>query len=186
MTPFDSCGLDVPKEDVEALKELVRKLKSEKYPARCVAIEVGTWTGRTTLAMIEAGMDEVHCIDSWKGTECPHDQTYGLVRGFEPGYVYEVFKKNIGELFNTKVFAHKGYSADLVKEWSLPVDFLFIDADHGYEPAKHDILEWGRFVTKGGIICGHDFNSWEGVNQAVRETGEYAVVGASIWWRRVK
>lgn len=180
---FDSCGLDVPANDVEELQGLVRMLKTQRGQ-KIVAVEVGTWTGRTTLAMIKAGMDEVHCIDSWRGTADPSDQTHQLVRGYEPGYVFEVFKKNVGELLNVRVFPHMGYSMELVKEWTMPIDFLFIDADHSYEACKLDILEWGKFVTSGGVISGHDFGSWAGVNKAVQETGDYQVVGHSVWWRR--
>ena len=33
------------------------------------------------------------------------------------------------------------------------IDFLFIDADHTYEGAKHDFETYGPLVRKGGIIA---------------------------------
>lgn len=36
------------------------------------------------------------------------------------------------------------------------IDFLFIDAVHTYEGAKHDFLTYGPLVRKGGIIALHD------------------------------
>jgi len=36
------------------------------------------------------------------------------------------------------------------------VDFLFIDAVHTYEGAKHDFMKYGPLVNKGGIIALHD------------------------------
>ena len=36
------------------------------------------------------------------------------------------------------------------------IDFLFIDADHSYEGAKHDFIKYGHYVRKGGMIVLHD------------------------------
>jgi hypothetical protein len=38
------------------------------------------------------------------------------------------------------------------------VDFVYIDADHLYEPVKRDIFAWLPKIKKGGIIGGHDYD----------------------------
>ena len=37
-----------------------------------------------------------------------------------------------------------------------PIDFLFIDANHGYEGVKADFCSYGDLVRSGGIIALHD------------------------------
>lgn len=48
------------------------------------------------------------------------------------------------------------------------LDFVFIDADHGYESVKKDIQAWTPKLTGTGILSGHDINL-EGVIQATSE-----------------
>lgn len=47
-------------------------------------------------------------------------------------------------------------------------DFIYVDADHSYEWALHDITNYWKLVKSGGILCGHD-RSLEGVSRALNE-----------------
>ena len=52
------------------------------------------------------------------------------------------------------------------------LDFVFIDADHRYEPCRADILAWRPKIRPGGWLTGHDCDNlprFPGVGQAVRE-----------------
>lgn len=54
---------------------------------------------------------------------------------------------------------HKKTSVEAVKDFEdNSLDFVYIDADHHYEPALQDCSLWYPKVKVGGIICGHDFN----------------------------
>jgi hypothetical protein len=37
-------------------------------------------------------------------------------------------------------------------------DFVYIDADHGYEHAKDDLRMWWPLVKSGGLLAGHDWD----------------------------
>lgn len=71
-----------------------------------------------------------------------------------------------------------GSRSHLIKSFSLEVapsleneslDFVFIDANHEYGFVKQDLEAWFPKVRCGGLICGHDYQSWPGVRQAVDE-----------------
>ena len=48
------------------------------------------------------------------------------------------------------------FSFDAVKEWSLPIDFLFIDGDHSEAGVRQDWDSWHPFVIQGGVVAFHD------------------------------
>ncbi len=50
------------------------------------------------------------------------------------------------------------------------VDFVYIDAGHGYEDVKRDIADWWPLLSDRGILAGHDYDhTHPGVMQAVDE-----------------
>ena len=53
----------------------------------------------------------------------------------------------------------------------IKIDLLFIDGDHSYEHAKHDISKYYSKVRSGGLFSGHDF-SLPGVTRALKEFRE--------------
>lgn len=69
----------------------------------------------------------------------------------------------------------KFYHADLfdrvtqVPDQSL--DFIYIDADHSYEPMVKMLPLWDAKLRAGGILGGHDYTeaAWPGVYQSVNE-----------------
>lgn len=72
-----------------------------------------------------------------------------------------------------------------------PIDFVFVDADHGYEGVRDDIEAWWRHVRPGGFVCGHDYDQpeWPGVRRAVEEClgkrGLKPTVDRGfVWWVR--
>lgn len=48
------------------------------------------------------------------------------------------------------------FSADAVRQWSQPVDVLFLDGDHSPEAVRRDWDNWHRFVVPGGVAMFHD------------------------------
>ena len=73
-------------------------------------------------------------------------------------------------------------AAKTVEDESL--DFVFIDADHGYEGCLRDIKAWDSKVRKGGIVFGHDIH-FPTVKQAVTEfygENSWNTEDDFIWW----
>lgn len=59
-------------------------------------------------------------------------------------------------------------AADLATVQSL--DFVFIDAAHDYGSVCADIQAWLPKVRTGGVLAGHDWQGWPGVQPAIAET----------------
>ena len=89
----------------------------------------------------------------------------------------------------------EGYSdrAGIIKDYTTSaaehfakesLDFVFIDADHGYEGCLRDIKAWAEKVKPGGRVIGHDIH-FPTVKQAVTEyfgPNSWNVEDDFIWW----
>jgi predicted O-methyltransferase YrrM len=54
--------------------------------------------------------------------------------------------------------SHDRVTLEQTKEWfgHKPIDFLFIDGDHGYEGIRRDFVTYGALVRPNGLIAIHD------------------------------
>ncbi len=87
--------------------------------------------------------------------------------GIDPWYVnnnmgdhahrgkYELTKKNLAA-FNATLISKPSMEAvkDFVDD---SLDFVYIDANHGFDYVVKDIIAWTKKVKKGGIVAGHDY-----------------------------
>jgi predicted O-methyltransferase YrrM len=165
-------------DDLAALRALVGRFRRPRV------IEIGSWLGRTALAMRRMGAEQVHCIDTWLGTQDPADETFAL--GQEHGHtgVLRAFCDNVGEDLGVGIFPYVGTSAFWAERWPWEADLIFIDAEHSYDAALADIRAWAPRVRPGGVLCGHDYQAaWPGVIRAVEETGAFTIAGGSVWFR---
>lgn len=95
----------------------------------------------------------------------------------------------IEEEYNGRVTILRGTTNEMVSEAPSDLDFLFIDAGHGYEAVKADIANWKGKVRKHGWVMGHDYDTERnpGVVKAVDEAfgADVATLPFSIWvWDR--
>lgn len=49
------------------------------------------------------------------------------------------------------------------------VDIVFLDGSHDYEDVAWECEHYSKIVRPGGVLSGHDYNIFEGVNKAVDE-----------------
>ena len=143
-------------------------------------VEIGSWKGRSTKALLEGCKGPVWAVDHFKGSEDYNDSTLVIARE-EP--VFEIFKKNVGHYPNLRILQmDSAYAASMIPDGS--VDMAFIDSDHRYEQVKAEIKRWlpkARF-----IVALHDYcDEWPGVKQAVEESFEKFHVVGTIAFARV-
>lgn len=139
-------------------------------------VEIGSWKGRSTHALLSTCKGKVYAIDHFKGTLSDgeaHKEAFN-----NPNSIYKQFRKNLKDFKNLKVLKMGSEkAAKKFKDYS--VDMVFIDGDHSYEAVKRDIELWNLKARK--MICGHDYNFPE-VKKAVDERFENVKVLGSIWY----
>lgn len=182
MSEFIALEHETPAVDLEALGWLAEKAAGGLPDT--VALEVGSWTGRTALVLATA-FDTVFCVDHFLGN--PQDRLGGLARKYGQSRVFRAFCTNMGPLLCSKVYPCWGASRTWAESWTRKLDFVFIDASHTYRDCRHDIEGWSRHVRKGGIVAVHDYGEFEGVTRAVDELmPRRTLIGATIAYQEVR
>jgi hypothetical protein len=131
-------------------------------------VEIGSWMGRSTHALLSGCIGTVHSVDHFMGSADP----------IETGNrdVYPAFMKNIGWARHLKV--HKMSSLEAVESFEdKSIDFVFIDGGHQYHEAVADIRAWLPKAKK--LIAVHDCDSLP-VAKAIEE-----VIGKGQVWERI-
>ena len=130
-------------------------------------VEVGSWKGRSSIALLTGNKGKVYCVDTWRGSADVMDLTNAMAKQED---VFEVFKENTKEFSNLNIIRKPSIEAakDFEDE---SIDFCFIDAGHSYEECKADALAWSCKVKKGGTIAFHDYQPdiWMGVVKCIDE-----------------
>lgn len=129
-----------------------------KFPSGSHFVEVGCWLGRSAsylgVEIINSGKDiKLDCVDMW---DIPNDSVLIQEQAVIKGTLYFDFLHNIEPLRHLikTIRCDSAKAADFYADESL--DFVYIDADHNYEPFKKDLEVWYPKVKKGGVFAGHD------------------------------
>lgn len=145
-------------------------------------LEVGSWKGRSTHALLSGCKGVVTAVDHFEGSADKADATNKIGKDED---VLSQFKKNVGDFTNLSVCQMSSSQAETLLKNEM-FDMVFIDAEHTYEGVKKDIELWKPHAKK--ILCGHDYQSgWPGVIKAVDEMiGKPDGVYGSIWYKLIK
>jgi hypothetical protein len=125
--------------------------------------EIGVRRGSFSLLLCQA-IPQLHliCVDAW--------QQYKTRPPLPSQYRQD-------ENYQITLDKLKGYDVEIIRKMSMgavqavpleSLDFVYIDAHHGYSYVAQDILEWGKRVRPGGMISGDDYRA-TGVYLAVDE-----------------
>lgn len=170
---FDGMGMELVQRDVESLRRMISSFKSIFGHAPSV-LEIGSWAGRSAIAMIDAGAKSVHCVDHWLGNS--GDSGTSQYDGSR-GTPLEVFNRNVAGRPITHTVGASPWAASTFKNESY--DIVYIDAEHTKEAVKDDILAWAPKAKQW--IAGHDYESFPEVAKAVEELGLSVKVDGNVW-----
>jgi predicted O-methyltransferase YrrM len=137
-------------------------------------VEIGSYLGRSTRALLDNTSGFVVAIDDWHGPreiEIANRHT-----------IYERFLANTSDCKNLVII--KANHRELPEPEFQP-DMVFIDGAHEYDAVCADIAKWKPHIAPGGMICGHDFGWFAGVDNAVRHffPNFQVAPNTSIWFQ---
>lgn len=125
---IDREGMGVFDDELQWLYDTAVSMKS--------VVEIGSFHGRSTYALLKACKGTVHSIDN------DYDKGRAILRYNLSGFGNVVF--NVLD----SVEASKNFKDE-------SIDMVFIDGDHSYPKVKLDIQAW--FPKAKKVICGHDY-----------------------------
>lgn len=153
---------------------LFNKVKS--LPDDAVIVEIGSFKGRSTVAMGYAcwGTNrKIYCIDTWDGNEEDFFE-----RGFWEIW-WDSIKANNLEKYVTPL---RGFSHNILNNWqnltnNQAIDFIFIDGSHQYIDVLKDFVLSFPFVKQGGWMAFHDvIDTWPGPEKVWHEIAKLYLI----------
>jgi glycosyltransferase involved in cell wall biosynthesis/predicted O-methyltransferase YrrM len=136
--------------------------KAKSLPEDAVIVEIGSFKGRSTVAMGYACLGtkrKIYCIDTWDGNDSDFPD-----RNFFDIWHDNVAKNGLEEY----VVPLKGYSHDILKTYKelfekTKIDLIFIDGSHQFLDVLQDFELSFPLVKDGGWIAFHDvISTWPG------------------------
>jgi predicted O-methyltransferase YrrM len=121
-----------------------------------IGCEVGVYFGAHAKQMVD-GLDlkELHLVDKYWREDIMFSKARDLLRSTEEeekDFIWHIgWSVRVAESIKNEYF-----------------DFIYIDANHGYDDAYTDLKAWYPKLKKGGFMAGHDWNI-ESVQQAVED-----------------
>ncbi len=120
-----------------------------------VGAEIGVYKGAFTEKFCQAGL-KMFAIDGWLAYEDYNEPQ----RNFQArqDFLYGHTQRTLAPYPDCSIIRSKSMDAlKYFEDGSL--DFVYIDAHHGFKYAVEDAYEWSRKVRPGGIVSGHDYGN---------------------------
>jgi len=126
--------------ELEVLARAVLEL-----PSHARVVEIGTFAGRSASLYFQVQPDldlDIHLVDNWS---------------WHAAMAKPAFEKLVADHFSEIPFSfHCVLSADLGKEWDMPIDLIHIDGWHDLAGIEPDCRLWLPWVVSGGFAAFHD------------------------------
>jgi Methyltransferase domain len=137
-------------------------------------IEVGTAYGGNAFHLLSnTKLETLVCVDPYT--------YYPAMPGFTCQEEYDTlfeYAKNRLIDFDRVMFV-RATSKESFEAFS-KVDIVFLDGSHDYEDVKWECENYSTIIKPGGVLSGHDYNIFEGVNKAVDEFA--ASIGKPVYF----
>lgn len=134
-------------------------------------VEVGVYKGEFLETLCEGGFT-MYGVDPWR--------EYG-------DFTHSKGQKRLDEQFeHTQRVVAPYPKCSLIRKTSMEaaedfadnsIDFVYIDANHGFKYVAEDLWEWTKKVRPGGVICGHDYAEVKDANDKYTYHVKFAVDG---------
>lgn len=125
-----------------------------------VVVELGSWQGASAIAMarmVRRWGGTVTCVDTWCG-ELDDNGTSVDPWGKSPLMLVACAREMMKAGVSGSVRLIPATTMDAALKWQGSIDFLYVDAGHGYADVMADLKAWVRHVRPGGVIAGDDYD----------------------------
>ena len=131
-------------------------------------VEIGSFRGRSTIVLASGATSgtTVIAIDPHAGNDRGPQELDGYHDQAQTDH--DIFLMNLTTAGVADRVTHlRMFSEPALYEISGPVNVLYVDGAHRYQPARADIRDWGARVNDGGTMLIHDSFSSLGVTLAI-------------------
>lgn len=158
---------------------VLTKLAYRTHGLSGAVIEVGSWEGRSTVALANAVYPvTVSAVDTWAGS--PGEVSAKLAAERD---VFGAFMANIHAGTKGNVCPYKqGWREYFGDRPNQVIRFAFIDAEHSYAEVFDNIAMILPNLVEGGIICGDDVHHPPVRDAVLEHFGSAAMREATLWW----
>jgi len=131
-----------------------------------VVVEIGVAEGASALGLREAMSNHgtLYLIDPFHLSRMP-----------ALNFLKRAAKRVVQSAGSARIVWIEDFSQNAVKNWSVPIDFLFIDGDHEEKAVERDWIEWSPSVREDGTVAFHDARLFPG-GWTTREYGPVCFV----------
>lgn len=123
-----------------------------------VVVELGSWLGASAIAMarsVRRWGGTVTCVDTWAGDL---DDDGGSPEGLAPLMILPCARAMVASGVSGSIRLIPATTREAAAAWPMPIDFLYIDADHSHAGVAADLAAWVPHVRPGGLIVGDDYD----------------------------
>ncbi len=135
---------------------------ASQLPQDAVIVEVGSFLGQSAVALAGAcrlrGSGRVHCIDPFDGSgDQFSERYYAQIAAHSTKSLRQRFDRHVAKAgLHDWVEIHQGTAEAISKQWTRPVDFLYLDGDQSPDGARRAFDGFLPFLKPGAIIGLHN------------------------------
>jgi hypothetical protein len=117
-------------------------------------VEIGVYEGSSALVLVETlPLDaELHLVEPFGGG----GPWPGVMNPASEAAARAVVGRAARRRGGPRVFWHIALSEEAARDWSQPLDLVFVDGDHSEDGCRLDWELWNGWVEPGGVIAFHD------------------------------
>lgn len=148
-----------------------------------IGAELGVWKGDSSAKFLTKAK-HLHLVDSWSPIPYTVSDEHGTYENYLERYSNLVGSKNprdfqnfydkiyqsvVKRFKNESVTIHRMSTQQWFKSFKENLDWIYIDAGHGYDDCLYDLKNSLKIVKVGGLILGDDYSEAKpGVKRAVK------------------